>query len=98
MEDGKFGLPLQPPQLWQGILIPTDRNNDSSRYYPITQEKNMLRKTLLFTLLIVLIAACAPQAAATDSSTALTFTDGLGREIKLDGPAQRVLSMAPSNT
>ena len=58
----------------------------------------MLRKTLLFTLLIVLLAACAPQAAATDSSTALTFTDSLGREIELDGPVQRVLSMAPSNT
>ena len=58
----------------------------------------MIRKTLLFTLLIVLVAACAPQAAGTDSSTTLTFTDGLGREVKLDGSAQRVLSMAPSNT
>ena len=56
----------------------------------------MLRKTLLFTLLIVLLTAYAPQ--ATPTSAALTFTDGLGREIKLDGPAQRVLSMAPSNT
>src|SRR5688572_25486630 len=58
----------------------------------------MLRKTLIFILLLVLLTACAPQAAATDSSTALTFTDGLGREVKLEGPAQRVLSMAPSNT
>ena len=56
----------------------------------------MLRKTLLFTLLIVLLTACAPQ--ATPTPTALTFTDGLGREIKLDGPAQRVVSLAPSNT
>ncbi len=56
----------------------------------------MLRKTLLFTLLLVLLTACAPQ--ATPTTTALTFTDGLGREIKLDGRAQRVLSMAPSNT
>jgi len=56
----------------------------------------MLRKTLLFTLLIILLTACAPQ--ATPTPAALTFTDGLGREIKLDGPAQRVLSMAPSNT
>jgi len=31
-------------------------------------------------------------------SAALTFTDGLGREIQLDGPAQRVVSLAPSNT
>jgi len=56
----------------------------------------MLRKTLLFTLLIVLLTACAPR--ATPTPTALTFTDGLGREIKLDGPAQRVVSLAPSNT
>jgi len=60
----------------------------------------MLRKTLLFTLLLVLLTACAPQAteAPTAVPAALTFTDGLGREIKLDGPAQRVISLAPSNT
>lgn len=79
----------------------------------------MLRKTLIFTLLIVLLAACAPQATATPvpvateapvteapatlaptepASAALTFTDGLGREITLNGPAQRVISLAPSNT
>ncbi|HVF25790.1 MAG TPA: ABC transporter substrate-binding protein [Anaerolineales bacterium] len=58
----------------------------------------MLRKTLLFTLLIVLLTACASQAAGTNLPTVLIFTDGLGREVKLDGPAQRVLSMAPSNT
>ena len=58
----------------------------------------MLRKTLLCSLLIVFLAACAPQAAGTESPAALTFTDGLGREVKLEGPAQRVLSMAPSNT
>ena len=57
----------------------------------------MLRKTLLCSLLILLVA-CAPQTAGTESPAALTFTDGLGREVKLEGPAQRVLSMAPSNT
>ncbi|MCI0556714.1 MAG: cobalamin-binding protein [Anaerolineae bacterium] len=56
----------------------------------------MLRKTLLFTLLLVLLAACAPQ--ATPTPAALTFTDGLGREVKLEGPAQRVISLAPSLT
>jgi iron complex transport system substrate-binding protein len=56
----------------------------------------MLRKTLLFTLLLVLLTACAPQAAPT--ATALTFTDGLGREISLNGPAQKIVSLAPSNT
>jgi len=60
----------------------------------------MLRKTLLITLLIVLLTACAPQATATPApvSTSIPLTDGLGREVKLTGPAQHVVSLAPSNT
>jgi len=60
----------------------------------------MLRKFLLITLLIGLMtaSACVPQATPTEVATALTFTDGLGREIALDGPAQHVVSLAPSNT
>jgi len=60
----------------------------------------MLRKFLLITLLIALMTACAPQAIPTSApaSATLTFKDGLGREITLDGPAQRVVSLAPSNT
>jgi iron complex transport system substrate-binding protein len=60
----------------------------------------MVRKLLLLTLLITLLAACAPQAApATEpAGEALTFTDGLGRAVTLGGPAQRVVSLAPSNT
>lgn len=69
----------------------------------------MLRKILLVTLLITLLTACAPQAtptvapAATEAptepvATTLTVTDGLGREITLNGPAQHVVSLAPSNT
>lgn len=56
----------------------------------------MLRKFLFISLLIGLLSACAPQATPTPAT--LTFTDGLGREIKLDGPAQRIVSLAPSNT
>jgi iron complex transport system substrate-binding protein len=56
----------------------------------------MLRKILLILLLIALLSACAPQ--ATPTAAALTFTDGLGRQISLDGPAQRIVSLAPSNT
>jgi iron complex transport system substrate-binding protein len=56
----------------------------------------MLRKTLLLTLLLVLLTACAPQ--ATPTATVLTFTDGLDREINLNGPAQKIISLAPSNT
>lgn len=55
----------------------------------------MLRKTLILTLLIALLAACAPQPA---SSGLLTFTDGLGRQVNLSAPAQRIVSLAPSNT
>ena len=57
----------------------------------------MLRKFLLSTLLITLMtaSACAPQATPT---SAPVLTDGLGREITLTGPAQRVVSLAPSNT
>lgn len=42
--------------------------------------------------------APATQAPTEVSAAALTFTDGLGREITLDGPAQNVISLAPSNT
>src|SRR5262245_34690240 len=80
----------------------------------------MLRKTLLITLLIALLTACAPQATRivdnvpteviateapatatevpTEAPTGITLTDGLGREVKLYAPAQRVVSIAPSNT
>jgi iron complex transport system substrate-binding protein len=59
-------------------------------------EKTMLRKTLLFTLLFtLLVTACG---SASPNSGNLTFTDGLGREVKLEAPAQRVVSLAPSNT
>jgi len=56
----------------------------------------MFRKTLFLTLLLALtLAACG---SASPSSGKLTFTDGLGREVKLASPAQRIVSLAPSNT
>jgi iron complex transport system substrate-binding protein len=58
----------------------------------------MLRKLLFVTLLITLLAACAPQAPATSAPADLTFTDGLGREVTLNGLPQRIISLAPSNT
>ena len=58
----------------------------------------MSRKFLLITLLITLLTACAPQATPTELATALTFTDGLGRQVALEGLAQHVVSLAPSNT
>jgi len=56
----------------------------------------MLRKFLFITLLIAILTACAPQAPATQAPESLT--DGLGRKVTLSGPAQRIISMAPSNT
>ncbi len=56
----------------------------------------MFRKTFFLTLLLALtLAACG---SASTSSGKLTFTDGLGREVKLDSSAQRIVSLAPSNT
>jgi len=56
----------------------------------------MLRK-LSFVLLCfaLLISACGAPAAGAGE---LTFTDGLGRTVKLAGPAQKIVSTAPSNT
>lgn len=71
----------------------------------------MFRKTLILTLMIALLAACAPaqatpvvDSAPTESSTTeaatepMTFTDGLGREVTLAASAQRIVTLAPSLT
>lgn len=58
----------------------------------------MLRKLLFVALLFTLtLAACAP-AVPTKDAAGITLTDGLGREVKLASAAQRVVSLAPSNT
>ena len=44
----------------------------------------------------LILAACA--APATTPTGPVQITDGLGREIALEGPAQRIVSLAPSNT
>ncbi|MBL8051218.1 MAG: ABC transporter substrate-binding protein, partial [Anaerolineales bacterium] len=72
----------------------------------------MLRKILILTLLIALLTACAPQSTVmpdseptqipateeTPISTEPVFIDGLGREVYLVGPAQRIVTLAPSLT
>ena len=58
----------------------------------------MLRKIFVLTLLTVLLFGCAPINKSTNAATIVTVDDGLGRTVKLSGPAQRIVSMAPSNT
>jgi len=58
----------------------------------------------LFLAAVFLLGACAPAATALPTATlvptpeALVFIDGLGRTVTLDQPAQRIVSLAPSNT
>lgn len=51
----------------------------------------------LVTLTLVL-SACAPRTAAAPTAAAMSLTDGLGRQVNLKAPAQRIVSLAPSNT
>jgi iron complex transport system substrate-binding protein len=48
----------------------------------------------LLTTLGLLLAACSPA----PTPVAITLTDGLNRIVTLQGPAQRIVSLAPSNT
>jgi iron complex transport system substrate-binding protein len=66
-------------------------------------EIKMFRKNLLLTLLIaLLLAGCAPASNPTEAtapaSAAIELTDGLGRPVVLNEAAQRIVSLAPSNT
>jgi len=51
-------------------------------------------------LLALLVSACTSAAtpAATPTASPIVMTDGLGRTVTLAQPAQRVVSLAPSNT
>lgn len=56
---------------------------------------------VLLVLLGVLLSACAPAATPvppTPTPAPIVLTDGLGRTVKLAAPAQRIVSLAPSNT
>jgi iron complex transport system substrate-binding protein len=59
--------------------------------------KRFSQLLLVLALLATVLAACT---SVNQSPTAgpITLTDGLGREVTLAAPAQRIVSMAPSNT
>jgi len=74
----------------------------------------MSRKLAVALFVLILLAACGPAATpaptsvppsptpssvpASPTSPSISLTDGLGRSVTLAGPAQRVVSLAPSNT
>lgn len=63
----------------------------------------MKRQSVIASILLLLaliLSACAAPAvpAATPTASPLVMTDGLGRVVTLAQPAQRVVSLAPSNT
>jgi iron complex transport system substrate-binding protein len=61
------------------------------------KEIDMLRKITIFILLVMLVSACGP-AISSGASQPVTLTDGNGRKVTVTIPAQRVVSLAPSNT
>jgi iron complex transport system substrate-binding protein len=72
----------------------------------------MFRKSLFALLIVIFLAACGPAATAVPTQTAapialpsltpttpaIHLTDGLNRPVSLPEPAQRIVSLAPSNT
>ncbi len=60
----------------------------------------MKRTTFLIALmlaLVVLISACGPAVKAVPTAAAIIVKDGEGKDFRLDKPAQRIISLAPSN-
>ena len=47
-------------------------------------------------IMVLLVSACGP--AANPNPAPIVLTDGLGRSVSLAAPAQKIVSMAPSNT
>ncbi len=57
----------------------------------------MLRKMLILMSLAMIVSACGP-VSLSPSGQALSLTDGVGRTVFVRVPAERIVSMAPSNT
>jgi len=59
----------------------------------------MFRKlTFVFLALLFALTACGPALLPTPAAAAISLTDGLGRVVTLSHPAQKIVSLAPSNT
>jgi len=58
----------------------------------------MNRKFFLFLALLFLLAACGPKAAQGTDSAVISMADGLERQVTLESPAQRVVSLTPATT
>lgn len=73
------------------------------------KDRTVLRLLILLAMLTLPLSACTPAAVETSPGdviaeevaapdTTLNLIDGLEREIALEGPANRIVSLAPSNT
>ena len=61
--------------------------------------KKSLSSIITFSLIaILLLSACKPVENLLSKSEPLVLTDGLNRTVALAAPAQRIISLAPSNT
>ncbi len=57
----------------------------------------MFRYTLPLLIFCLTLGACS-STPSPKTNPSITLTDGLGREVKLASPAQKIVSLAPSNT
>lgn len=55
-------------------------------------------KTILLVTLSVLLTACSSISAVGKAKTPVSITDGYGREVIINTPVERVVSLAPANT
>jgi iron complex transport system substrate-binding protein len=61
-------------------------------------KKFITRHMALFMAVALLLGACAPAETRVPTAEPIVLTDGLSRTVTLAEPAQRVISLAPSNT
>jgi len=56
--------------------------------------------SLILLVLVSLLVGCQAdgEEVSTSSSSSISLTDGLEREVTLSAPAQRIVSLAPANT